>query len=80
MKLTPTMNALIVYMRKHGGSIHRHPGGFWAHETWQFRDSEWFGTSSVAAIVSRGAATYSEMKESKKGPAFPVKATLVTPS
>lgn len=76
-KLSPTMTELVEYMRKHGGKIYRHPGGFWGNEHWQMKDREWFGTSSVEAIVTRGYATYTEWKDGRRGgPRFPVMATL----
>jgi hypothetical protein len=76
--LSPTMQTLVAYMRTHGGKIHRHPGGYWSHAEWnQYSGGITFGTNSVEAIVSRGAATYTEWQESKRGGGrFPIVATL----
>lgn len=71
------MQQLVDYMRKHGGKVYRHPGGFWGHQQWSAHDRLWFGTSSVDALVSRGVATYTEWKEGRRGNGrFPIEATL----
>jgi len=77
MKLSPTMEDLVRYMREHGGKIVRHPGGFWAHEGWIFRAELSYGTTSVEALVKRGVATYTKWQDRKSGNGrFPIEATL----
>lgn len=75
MKLSPTMIQVVEYMRHHGGVIHRHPGGFWARAEWMPRQLS-FGTTSVHALVTRGAAEYCEWQEGRGG-RFPIQARLI---
>ena len=79
MKLSPAMMECRDFMQKHGGKIHRHPGGFWSHETWnQHEGGINFGTATVEALISRGVAKYTRWKAGRRYPAssFPVEATL----
>jgi hypothetical protein len=71
------MRALVEYMKQHGNEIHRHPGGFWAHKGWSqwTTGGNWFGSSSVQALVTRKVAEYTEWQEGKRR--FPVAAKLV---
>ncbi len=76
--LSPTMQECVDFMKAHGDMIHRHPGGFWSHETWQLHSGPYFGASTVEALVKRGHAEYDQWK----GPAdrlFPVRAVRIQP-
>lgn len=78
MRLSPTMETVVEYMREHGGSIHRYPGGFWARKGWVLHGGTWFGTNSVHALVLRKVAEYSEWQEGRSG-RFPIEAKLLPP-
>ena len=76
MNLSPEMlRARDLALREGGGKLHRFPGGFWrvaaAH-------SAWFGTSTVQALVRRGAAEYTEWRRhgSGEGSQFPIEVTF----
>ncbi len=54
----------------------RFPGGFWAQREWMGpRSGEWFGTTTVEALVTRGVATYTEWSTKGSSP-FPVEVTI----
>jgi hypothetical protein len=72
-KLSPVMQQLIDSMRADGGTVARHPGGFWYPTA---KGATWYGTSTVEAIVARGAAEYSKWQEGRNG-RFPIEARLV---
>ena len=73
-KLSKTMQQCVNSMRTHGGSIERHPGGYWRCEpTGGFS----FGTSTVQGLVGRGVAAYTQWQEGRNG-RFPIRATLLT--
>ena len=75
MKLTPTMQEALEYIREHG--ISRHPGGFWAHAEWRGPGSgPWFGTSTIAALHSRKLIEYTEWVRGRSGD-FPVRASVI---
>jgi hypothetical protein len=67
------MLAAFEHAKAHGGAIVRYPGGFWyaANDI----GGKHFGTSTVEALVGRGAANYTEWHEGRSG-RFPVRATL----
>ena len=73
--LTPTMQHAVDYAKQHDGKLHRHPGGFWGAPSWWDEHRALFGTSTVAGLVRRGAAAYTEWKEGRNG-RFPIVATL----
>lgn len=72
--LSPTMSAALSYALTHGG-LHRFPGGFWARQDWPGQTERWFGSSTVAALVSRGHLEYSEWHESGRS-RFPIAARV----
>ena len=64
---------------EHGGKLERMPGGFWIYRGAKLNGGvpEWYvGTSTVQALVKRGAMEYSEHKESRGG-RFPIAAQIV---
>lgn len=75
--LSHTMRSAIEYMKENHNRIVRHPGGFWAKETWRLGKPS-FGTSTVEALVDRGVAVYTQSRQGK-GPSFPIEAELVEP-
>jgi hypothetical protein len=75
LKLSPTMQRCVEYIRQHG-AIHRHPGGFWAHAEWQQHSGPWHDTGTIQALVRRGVAEYSEWQQGRSG-RFPIKAILL---
>lgn len=78
MKLTVTMVACLAYVHENGGTITRHQGGFWAKPDWN-RNQEYYGTTTIEALVARGKLKYTEFKNrvSTLYAPFPVEATLV---
>jgi hypothetical protein len=70
MDFTPSMQKAIKAMQDNGGKIVRKPGGVWVTD-----GSYWHKTVTVEALVTRGAAEYTEWKEGKNG-RFPIEATL----
>ena len=74
--LSPAMMAAWDYAIIRGGKIVRHPGGFWARAEWTGRDEVSFGTTTIEALVSRGAARYTQWKENRNG-RFPIEAEMV---
>ena len=69
---SPTMKALRDWIQERGGSITRFPGGFWTVEPW---GQKTWGTSSVEALVRRGALEYCDWKENRNG-RFPIRARM----
>lgn len=66
---SPTMRAAIDHALKHDATLIRYPGGFWARCGWRQHDGElWFGTSTIEAIVKRGAGEYVKWKDRKCPP------------
>lgn len=75
-ELTKPMLNCVAFMKERGGTIERHTGGFWSYPGWRLHDGgQWFGTSTVNALVIRGVATYTEYKNGRSG-RFPIKCTL----
>jgi len=83
MVLSPTMQAALNVVRNHGGRLERWPGGFWTYHgclrqphtgypTWSI------GTTTVQALVKRGALQYVEWKENSSG-RFPITAEITAP-
>lgn len=78
--LSPTMAAAIDFARRHGGVLARFVGGFWSFHSCT-RDhngvpTEYFGTTTIEALVARGAMEYSAWREGRGG-RFPVEARCV---
>lgn len=62
LDLSPTMSEALASMRANGG-LKRLPGGFWIPATLNTpHEAGWYGTTTVAALVSRNVATYTEWK------------------
>lgn len=80
MKLSPTMEACLEYIRDEGGgAIERYQGGFWASPGGSHPQASHrlhYGTNTVQALVSRGRLQYTEWKENRTG-CFPVRAEIV---
>ena len=73
--LSTTMQAAVTQARAYGGSLYRHPGGFWtAYERYDLQ-SKAFGTPTVEGLVSRGVMAYAEWKDGRSGK-FPIRAAL----
>lgn len=77
-KFSPTMHEAIAHALEHGNGIPdqailvRFPGGFWSHREWRQHEGPWWGTTTINAIVKRGAGEYSDWKERKDGSKFPI--------
>lgn len=71
-EVSPSMRQAIGTMKIHGGSIDRHPGGFWRCEP---LGGYSFGTSTIEGLVKRGIAEYTQWQEGRSG-RFPIRATL----
>lgn len=75
-KLSPRMLKCLAFIKANGMSIARHPGGFWARADWKGTHSgEWFGTTTVEALVKRHVLFYDQWQESRAGK-FPTRATM----
>lgn len=80
-ELSPTMRDAIDHALKHSGGVPenavlvRFPGGFWSHRGSRQIDPTW-GTTTIEAIVKRGAAEYTKWKERKDGSQFPIEVTI----
>lgn len=71
--LSPMMLKCLAFIKGHGLSITRHPGGFWAEENW--KGGPYFGTTTVEALVKRHMLFYDQWQESSAGK-FPIRATM----
>lgn len=70
------MQQVVDWMKSHGGTITRYPGGFWWIENATGKTvHQAYGTSTVQALVRRGVAEYCEWKGNAAG-RFPIKARL----
>jgi len=76
--LSATMVACIDFAREHG-EIVRFAGGFWTKRgagwSGSHPDTEWFGSSTVQACVTRGELQYTEFHNGRYR-AFPVAVAL----
>lgn len=72
-ELSPTMKEAVEHARQHGGKLVRLPGGFWTAPDAPIKP--WWGTTTVQALVTRGAAAYTKYQEGANGK-FPVEATI----
>lgn len=66
----------------HGGKLIRHQGGYWSWPGCPRREhdgmpEEWFGTTTIDALVDRGRLQYTEYKDGR-GHRFPIVAEVVT--
>lgn len=71
--LSKTMLECLKSCRGWGGSIHRHPGGYWGASAFKLHES--FGTSTIEGLVKRGELEYTEWQEGRNG-RFPIRATI----
>lgn len=78
MPVSKTQTRAIAFAKQHENKITRHPGGFWAGPEFRRQaGKEWFGTSTVQALVNRGLMEYSEWRGYKGRPGqYPIEATL----
>ena len=77
--LSPTMQSALDYAAAHGGALVRLPGGFWRGQSatqWS-QGVPYFGATTVDALVTRGAMTYTEWRDSRNG-RFPVRAAIAS--
>ena len=75
-KLSPEMAKALEAAKDAGGKLRRFPGGFWYPS--DKAQGEWFGTTTVEALVKRGAMTYSRWQQ-RHWPnlkPFPIEATV----
>jgi hypothetical protein len=69
----PYLDAL-EYAKANGGMLHRLPGGYWVADKDRGNHPEsvkHFGTKTVQALVTRGAAEYTDHRTGRHGE-FPV--------
>lgn len=74
--LSATMAIALADTIDHGGKLIRHVGGYWSWPNCPKRQhdgvpEEYFGTSTVEALVARGAFEYVEWKDGRNGK-FPI--------
>lgn len=76
--LSPTMKTALHEIYSHGGIVERRPGGYW---TWPQCLSNggvpinYFGTSTIEALVARGKLEYMARQESsRRAGSFPIEA------
>lgn len=75
-KLSPRMLQCLAFVKAHGMSIYRHPGGFWTRADWKGPHSgEWFRPETVEALVTRHMLFYDRWQDSRAG-TFPIRATV----
>jgi hypothetical protein len=77
------MEKAVEFAKQHDDKLVRYPGGFWmqagltaADDAWMNR--KWFGTSTVEALVKKGAMVYTQWQGGRHGQ-FPVEAALAYP-
>ena len=69
---SPEMLKAMTHAMQNGNKLTRHPGGFWMNAAGTGIS---FGTSTIAALVARKAAIYSNWKRNAAGE-FPIEITL----
>lgn len=74
--LSDEMKAALEYIKEHGGTIKRYPGGFWQSLEWLNRERRFFGTTTIEALVKRGKLEYSEWKPGWGTSKFPIEAKV----
>lgn len=81
--LSPTMLDALKQAAAHDGKLERRPGGYWVYPGVALSGSRyvwWAGTTTVHALVTRGAMAYTKWQQrnrSKGGGDFPVEATII---
>lgn len=78
-ELSPEMARAVAFAIGHGGKIVRHPGGFWGATDFVQHKSPWFATTTIQALVRRGAAAYTNWQEGRGG-RFPIEVTVTASS
>jgi len=73
---SPEMRAAIDCALEHGGKLIRYPGGFWSYEGWGLHHGVYFGTTTIEAIVKRGAGEYTNQQRRRDGSTFPIEVTV----
>ncbi|MGD9850140.1 MAG: hypothetical protein AB7T38_02615 [Nitrospirales bacterium] len=76
MKTVPlslSMQAALEYAKRHGGELHRLPGGVWMNKG---QTGTSFGASTIRALVARGWMAYSEWQPGRRGRTFPIAVTV----
>ena len=77
-KLSPSMRGAIDHAIKHSGGnpdnavLVRFPGGFWSNREWKLHQGTYWGTTTIEAIVRRGAGEYVKHQTRKDGSTFPI--------
>lgn len=66
MALSQEMRRAVQFAKLHGNKLTRHPGGFWTGLIAECCGTS-FGTSTVEALVKRGAASYTAWKDGRNG-------------
>ncbi len=75
---SPTMRAAIDHALLHSNGVigcaklYRFPGGFWSDKDWRLYEGPYWGTTTIEAIVKRGAGEYTKCQGRKDGSKFPV--------
>jgi len=59
VKLSPSMVEALEFARREGGSLIRHPGGYWAGEAWKSPMPS-MGTNTIIALIDRGLFAVTE--------------------
>lgn len=82
--ITATMAVCLAETIEHGGKLVRHQGGYWSWPGGPRRahdgvPEEYFGTTTVEALVARKRMEWAEWKEGRGG-RFPIVAVVVTES
>jgi hypothetical protein len=76
--LSTNMQLALECARAGGGSLHRWPGGYWYnHKPPLHAMATSYGTTTVHALVERGAMIYTKMQAGRSGP-FPIEASIPT--
>lgn len=74
--LSSQMLKCLAFIKSHGMSIARHPGGFWAQADWKgIHSGDYFSTPTVEALVKRHMLFYDQWQEGRGGK-FPIRATM----
>jgi len=82
MEFSETMRAAIDHALRYSGGFRndavlvRFPGGFWSHRGWvQYEGPSW-GTTTIEAIVKRGAGEYIKWQDRRSGGKFPIEVRI----
>lgn len=76
--LTPAMTKALEKAASHGGYLIRYPGGYWTYQgvkRWSGIPEWCVGTTTVEALVKRGALEYVGWQQGRRGK-FPTKAAI----